>query len=1312
MSNLDLIHKYCNSRNTKYLDKLDRSYAVLFQKLALYSLTKPNANHEISKEVLKYYNINEQGQRKNLKDRGRKKVEGQLNSFSVNLTGARSGDVLVGSSKGSKGAVMRIHGGNVPPQKNTLDGLRYYPDLWEKFLVKLGSIPFFADMDVATREVWFDINEADNENSIGQEGARLEIIQPGTGLFVEKLSESDLDQLIQGNPESDDTYWSYEEIENMIPRKAGSQARRHTLILIRSFWRLAIDYKVTNEFRDLIVDVENGQVLQNQIAKENQEIFVIGSITKKLKLDKRQKSLLWVRPTGKEGIQDIGIMVSKDRVDFNRVDEIIQEIFPCDISAIRNSMKGFTGAAHKSLLQKIIRFRPTQVDIGRGKLYDARSVLLVCMADLAVYPGAFIPDIQRYVTGMESFTKRIAVTIYEDSSISKEYFNNLFSLLAGAMLIQRVRTWVPTKELFVSWLRIGLLAWEQTMAYKVDYKSEISREPYVLKYDQDILKNASAVLDELRSFPTDLGLARGWAREYPNIQKQIASSFPGVMPLCHCVDQHWAPQVAYYFNPKFVYKVSKGYSSGQPFRQLFSAIWDTCSSINPRRNQLDFSEYEKKPEVLEIRKAQNLFLTALQTIQYDRQNLEEIFEMSYTLNDAWIAGMVGAIEVKPPKHPHMLVTLSGDDPLKLVVIRRPSRNMVEDPLTPEDEEMAIQIAKSRLKLGIAMNKANAPDPVLKNAKVYLIESEEGNYYAIQKEGENKSIPWNDIKELNIALYTHPANSTWSIKTALTRVGSGVEENAEESLHILIDETDNDVIRRALIYLSTYNSNIEMNRISRDGSGTYQAVLLDDVAAYQFILHLTTLYPAAIAPNGPGKFKVRVGPLLWTLCQMIKEYISDEVSKEELEGWNKVRFSDNTRELRSYQQEMVNDMIENQQAGNKGNFIWATVGLGKTMSVLSYLQYRKENNLLPLYIIYTLPESAIKSIIQEIKYFDVPINLIIPLADIQQRRTKYTEKGVTISQSCEPIPFAINLIEHDHLRRCEETLTRIAPKSIFVVDEVHKTLNDTKRTSVALEIAQLSRDFIVLTGTPIIDNNTYKLIEWLEQVVPYEVNAKNFWVAANSMIAKKLNTGVKVIEEEIVAPFTKEEENRYKNLVPPTLGGTNVKPSQHDWMAATDVCYDSANREMIRQVQEFINQNRGVMLVAKDGKHSEILHKMVIKGTTVSSEDIYVMKSGDSIFLTDEAVSEGKIHDYKVVIVPIKKAEGYTLTRLSAMVTSVYPSNNATRTQIQGRINRVSQRRPEIDYRIVHVGVLTAILRNHNQAKNLELALAGLAKEIK
>ena len=103
-----------------------------------------------------------------------------------------------------------------------------------------------------------------------------------------------------------------------------------------------------------------------------------------------------------------------------------------------------------------------------------------------------------------------------------------------------------------------------------------------------------------------------------------------------------------------------------------------------------------------------------------------------------------------------------------------------------------------------------------------------------------------------------------------------------------------------------------------------------------------------------------------------------------------------------------------------------------------------------------------------------------------------------------------------------------------------------------------------------------------------------------------------------------------------------------------------------------------------------------------------MKSADSIFLTEDAVASGKVHGYKVVIVPHRKAEGYTLTYLSVMISSVYPGNNATREQLRGRINRISQRRDEVLYRTVHTGLLTSIMHNHNSTKNLSIALKGLA----
>jgi hypothetical protein len=1221
--------------------------------------------------------------------------------MSVALTGARAGDVLSGASKGSKGALLKIHGHDVPPMRRTLDGVRGYPDLWQKFLIKLGSIPFFSEKNISSREIWLLINEADNENSIGQEGSRIEVMQPGVGDFSTKLKEKDLNMLINGNPYSEDGYWSYKEIENMIPGKPGSRARRHTLILIRSFWKITTDYKVVQRFGESTIDVKAGVLLVRGKLSPSKEIFVLGNITKEVV--KRKKR--WIRPTGAQGVQELGLQVIKQRANMNDLGKVSHD------RRILYSYREFTGASYKSLIQKIVRFRPTSVDLGGGYLVPAEDALFVAMRSLAQHPGAFIPDIQRYVTGIESLSKRLGVIIAEDSSVPLEQAPNiLMTLFAGSLLCQRVRGWTPSKALLEDWLQYGLEAWKSLEAVQIDFRTEAKKKPYVIQQGQPPLQTASAILDELRSFSTDLGILRGWAREYPNLIIVRAKTTPDIMHLAHCVDQHWAPEIVHYFDPKFVNRVTKGRSTSAPYQKLFALVWDQSSGINPRRTTFNWETFEKRPVVREIRTAQELYLIAKQKDHKPRAKSaldDQTFE--YLLKDSWIAGMIGALEVKANrrlKHPAMLVTLSTDNPLQLLPIRRPSRNMSDEPLSEEAKETAIAIVKTRLKIGISLNKAKAPAPELEKCTLILKDGLDGEYYVIQQPGKNLPIPWVRARELKIALPILEEMENRSITNALTYTSVGIEENATRDLHQLVKDTSPEVVRHALIYMSTFGSSIEMHRVSRDGGGTQKAVSIYDTGAYQFMLKVSTLFPAALAPSlhKPSSFNIPIGPLLWT----IRESISKLVTKGEVgdAGWSKVKFNDTKRAMRRHQKEMVKDMIKNKEAGDKGNFLWATVGLGKTMAVLSYMKYLKERNQLPPYILYTLPQSAIKSIIQEIKYFDIPINLIIPLKDNRKHAAKYTD--IRVSQSCVPRLHTINLIEHDHLRRCTDILLEYAPKSFFVVDEVHKTLNDTLRTSVALEIAHLSRDFVVLTGTPVIDNDTHKLIGWLEQVVPFEVNRKNFWVAANAMIAKTINTGIEVNDSDVVASFSSGEEKAYNLLVPSALGGSNSNPSSEDWIEASSICYRACDREMIKLTLRLLGK-RGVMLVAKDSKHQERLYNMLIK--SIEPADIFMMKSGDSIFLTDESVAQGKVHGYKVVIVPQRKAEGYTLTYLSAMVTSVYPGNNATREQLRGRINRLSQKRKEVLYITVHAGLLTSILWNHNAAKNLSIALKGLAQQV-
>ncbi len=145
--------------------------------------------------------------------------------------------------------------------------------------------------------------------------------------------------------------------------------------------------------------------------------------------------------------------------------------------------------------------------------------------------------------------------------------------------------------------------------------------------------------------------------------------------------------------------------------------------------------------------------------------------------------------------------------------------------------------------------------------------------------------------------------------------------------------------------------------------------------------------------------------------------------------------------------------------------------------------------------------------------------------------------------------------------------------------------------------------------------------------------------------------------------------------------------------------------------ELVQEGNGVMVVAKDiNQQSELKNLIVEAGIDI--RDIFVLGSGESIVLDDASVERGEIHDYRVVIVRIRKAEGYTLTRLNCMVTSAYPSNNATREQMEGRIDRQGQAAERIWYYTVYTGLLRNLFENHITAKNLSVALASLAHEVR
>jgi hypothetical protein len=318
------------------------------------------------------------------------------------------------------------------------------------------------------------------------------------------------------------------------------------------------------------------------------------------------------------------------------------------------------------------------------------------------------------------------------------------------------------------------------------------------------------------------------------------------------------------------------------------------------------------------------------------------------------------------------------------------------------------------------------------------------------------------------------------------------------------------------------------------------------------------------------------------------------------------------------------------------------------------------------------------------------------------------ENVKISYNKIALAGYINLIEHEHLRYCQEEFSEIADRSLLIFDENHKLLADTQKTSVAIQLAKLCKEFVDMTGTPTIDNKFYRLIPWLELMVNFDVNDKNFWSAASIMISKKGATGL--VREYIYYKneMSKEEIIKYNKLVPIELGGNNSNAKNEDLREAAELSYKSNDRGILFNVMKMIDA--GVLLVAKDVNHKIELKNLLIKAG-VKSQDIFVYSASKRLYLTHEYVKKKKVHPYKVVILTNKEGEGSTFTYLGSFVSGVYPSNQANREQIQARIDRLGSEHKNLIYVIVHCGLLTYIMENHDKANSLSMALKDLAKKI-
>lgn len=468
----------------------------------------------------------------------------------INTTGIRDGEMIIGfpKAKASAGTIMKIKG-FYPPSKRWINELTD-----EQIRDKIGMISYFSKMNISERKQALLLNSTDNDNLYMEDVPNLQIKfiaidSIGDTSIPGKLGKEQTSILLQGNPNDIEGYWPISYVFSLFPRVPGSKANKAALIFRPSLWTLLIKENI-NKFTGLVVNIANGNIENNTI--ENTQMCVI----------KKE-----FRP---DLVSDLCIVDLNGNKFLNREDvinlaaELVPEVKDFPISLI----DWFSQSIHKSLIQKLIRTRCKMVEFG-GKQYPANAVLLLSFAILITSGYVLVPNLNRQVRGLESATKRLAVSIVEDSYINDS--PAITSLFAAALFAQSDSVYLPSYETIRWWMTVAIEAQQNPYMYKYDWHNFNDKQQFH-EWSHHLM--SYCLMGEIKGFESDIkmmgsiALNKGIIRQIPLYQGW------DVMNLTHCLDQHSLTDIAHYF-----------LNLPTSYPELFNKIWTKVTGLNARKGQ-------------------------------------------------------------------------------------------------------------------------------------------------------------------------------------------------------------------------------------------------------------------------------------------------------------------------------------------------------------------------------------------------------------------------------------------------------------------------------------------------------------------------------------------------------------------------------------------------------------------------------------------------------------------------------------------------------------------------------------------------------
>ena len=915
----------------------------------------------------------------------------------------------------------------------------------------------------------------------------------------------------------------------------------------------------------------------------------------------------------------------------------------------------FTPTFYKSLIQKIIRTGASYVTY-EDKVWHADAVLRYSFETLLMHPGVFVPDIQRFTRGVEAATKRLAVAVIEDAWTATPEV--VMSLFAAALLAQVSKTWYPQES--------TVRRWEQVMY-------EARSTPYWFHYDSSISYTSLTphavshlILETIRSFQTDIDMMASVA--YHN-GAAVTSPLPLYerMEITHCLDHHCVADIGYFTD-----------RMPESFTAFNGRGWDKVTGCGPRRGKLID---ETDPDVIDYRRCQRLMWLQKSVTPMMRE-VTGVHRSVSRFPLAMIAGMVGVQEVKVDGitayamiNPDAITTFNA--------VARPTREALktDNPIRLSDEQKDRVVAEFRHQLTQGLTLQDVPATMNRFRGARLVLHEEEDAYSLTIGTETR---WaNDLFNERVEIPLHTPIAAHK-EYALITSGAGMEIGSSATFRQLLGSIRVEVLRRIMVFIDGYHSVIGVYKLSRDGTGQEYTVSPLDAEVMSFFLRVSLIYPGILRKKSGDGFDVLMPSMFW----MLRDAVSARINHALILTQPWLYRLDNRR-LWQHQTDAIEQMISRVRRNKRGHLMWIPVGMGKTLIVIRLICQLIEMRRLPNYLVYLLPPAAIPTIREEFETHGFRVH------EVDAR------KGST---TADLLPQHVNLLRHNHLilNGMDEKLTTLAGDIFLVLDEFHLLFNPSKRTSVALELATLCRDYVGMTGTLIKNERHDDLIEWLGRVSEFEVTPKNYWVAIGSIVSKQIESHVVTVRQEVKV----EAPAEYYTFVPSSLGGT---AHRIDMKRAVDACYDAITPPLVAQAVELLKTEPGVFIVAKDRAHQEKIYNGLV---AAGVPDVFIHRISGRITTANTgpiSLRCDSISNIRVVITTPSYSTSYNMTKFRIRLDSVYFGNQATRDQLDGRMTRICQRYPEVYYLTFHCGILSLVHERYEKTRSISEALKGLAQ---